>query len=190
MWFQNRRAKCRKSESQVHKAISPSLGDCSRVAPYLSVSACSPASSHQVISSGHRITSTGLQANSPVGCGVGAPGGAVVSSSASASITCTGNGPNFAGSLSSTRGGGGIGHSPGDLSAYLAAQYSAAGNAAAAAAAAAAAGNLLWYHPSHSLALLAAERFTSKSTSIADLRLKAQQHAAALGLTLYPRCSE
>ena len=67
-----------------------------------------------------------------------------------------------------------------DLSAYLAAHYSAAGHP----------GNFLWYHPSHPLALLAAERLTSKSTSIADLRLKAQQHAAALGLSLYPRCSE
>ena len=66
-----------------------------------------------------------------------------------------------------------------DLSAYLAAHYSAGHP-----------GNFLWYHPSHPLALLAAERLTSKSTSIADLRLKAQQHAAALGLSLYPRCSE
>ena len=48
---------------------------------------------------------------------------------------------------------------------------------AAAAAAAAAAS-----HPFSISALFAADRFNNKSTSIADLRMKAQKHAAALGL--------
>lgn len=73
-------------------------------------------------------------------------------------------------------------------------QYSAAAAAAAAAAAGAAAvaqvnsnssGFIFYPYSDNSLtisALLAAERFNTKNSSIVDLRMKAQKHAAALGI--------
>lgn len=68
--------------------------------------------------------------------------------------------------------------------------YSAAAAAAAAAAAVAqvtsnSSGFIFYPSPDHPLtlsALLAAERFDTKNSSIADLRMKAQKHAAALGI--------
>lgn len=58
--------------------------------------------------------------------------------------------------------------------------------AAAAAASVTTAPSFLFYptptHPFSLSALMAAERLNNKNSSIADLRLKAQKHAAALGL--------
>ncbi|XP_013787195.1 short stature homeobox protein-like [Limulus polyphemus] len=138
VWFQNRRAKCRKHETQVQKNLLMAAStpiESSRIAPYINVSSTSP----RLPQERYLVPTTHYLPYADPAFLAAAHQYSVAAAAAAQVVHGTQPHPSF----------------------------------------------FLYPTPTHPFslsALLAADRLNNKNTSIADLRLKAQKHAAALGL--------
>ncbi|XP_076324297.1 uncharacterized protein LOC143232580 [Tachypleus tridentatus] len=138
VWFQNRRAKCRKHETQVQKNLLMAAStpiESSRIAPYINVSSTPP----RLPQERYLVPTTHYLPFADPTFLAAAHQYSVAAAAAAQVARGTHHHPSF----------------------YLYPSLT---------------------HPFSLSALLAADRLNNKNTSIADLRLKAQKHAAALGL--------